>query len=246
MTSFLMKAKFLSELCRTAKSGAEIEMVRILLFQQLAAVKSTKRWFYFLRFFRLRLIVGESKVEVYRQNTAEWMTDIFAVFTPQSDAVVNELCRLVQSVFSVEVLRQKAEQYPHLASILFRSFQEGDYYAKVPALVLEVVAHHAQHLRHEVTKLLEDRRDLILSNSGVAREVMNFLSRDPTILAKTDLYLSALFGASSPIFVVGAQLAIQLIAHCSTSLCSSESAIPHIRINGYSLVQTMSVSSAYY
>jgi hypothetical protein len=76
--------------------------------------------------------------------------------------------------------------------------------------------------------------------------VINFLSRVPTILTKTDLYLSALFDASSPIFVVGTQLTTQLIARCSTSLRSSESAIPHIRINGYSLAQTMPVSSAYY
>jgi hypothetical protein len=214
----------------------------MLMFQQLSSLKSAKRWFYFLRFLRLSAVLDDSKTEAYRRNTAEWMKDIFSVFTVQSDAAINELCRLMQFVFSVDGLRQ----YPTLMPILFRSFQEGDYFTEVPSLILEVTRHHAQYSKHDVTKLLEERRSIVLSDFVLAESVFNFLNHNPGFLTKVDPYLSSILDCTSPLFAIGWQLATQLIPLCSSSLRSYDTLIAHIRISGYSLPSAIPVSSAYF
>jgi hypothetical protein len=246
MANFSMKAKALCALCKTATNGPEIEILRMLIFQQLSALTSDKRWFYCLRFLRLTMTVDDSKVEVYRRNTAEWMKDIFSVFTPQSDAAMNELCQLLKSVFPLDVLRQRAEQYVRLAPTLFRSFQEGDYFTEVPSLILEVVHYPAQYGKHDVTKLIEERRGLVLSNFLLAHGVIDFLAQNPTYLSKPDGYVSALLDSASPLFPIGEKLVTQVLPRCSASLRSYETAIALLRINGYSLPSAIPVSSAYY
>jgi hypothetical protein len=159
---------------------------------------------------------------------------------------MNELCQLLHFVFPPAGIRQKAEQYPQLAAVLNRSFQEGDYFTEVPSLILEVTRHHTQYSKHDITKLLEERRSIILSDFVLAESVFNFLHLNPIFLTKVDPYLSALLDCTSPLFAIGWQLATQLIPLCSNSLRNYDTPIALIRISGWSLPSAIPVSSAYF
>jgi hypothetical protein len=154
--TFCVKAKYLARLCKTAVSGPQIEILRMLMFQRLAELKSDMRWFDFLRFMRLSIVLDEKKAEGYKRNTREWLKDILAAFAQQSSTVVNELCRLLQFVIPADGIRQIADSYPRLAPALFRTFQEADYFTEVPSLILDVVRHADQYPNGDVTRLLDD------------------------------------------------------------------------------------------
>jgi hypothetical protein len=248
MVEFSMKAKVLSQICRKARrtSLAEIEVLRMLMMQHLSELKSDKRWWYFLRFLRLTLILDEHKIEVYKRNTAEWMKHILAVFEPKSDVIICELCSLLSYLFPAEALRQHIEQWPQFGPVLFRTVQEGDDFTEVPSLILEIVRHHNQFARHDVVRLLEDRRNIVLSDFVLADEALKFLTQNPAFITKVDVYLSAILDAGSPLFQMGAPLAAALMMRASTSLRNYQSAIDMIPIKGYSLPGAMTLSSAFY
>jgi hypothetical protein len=246
MAKFCVKGKFLREICRTAESGPQIEILRMLLFQQLARLSSPKKWFYFLRFIRLSLVVDDKKSDGYRRNTREWMKDILAASPPESESVVTELCRLLQALFPADALRQYADQHPILGFNLYRTFQEGDSFTEVPSLILDIVAHHTQYPYTDVIRLLDDRKGIVLSVPVMAETVITFLMENPTYLLHPETYLPALVDPMSAIFVAAAPFTVQLFSQCPSSLPNFEFAITAIRVGNYSASAAVPISAAYY
>jgi hypothetical protein len=246
MSSFSLKRKFLMSLCSGIANGPHIEILRMLMFQQLSALKSNKRWFYFLRFLRLTLVTDEKKAEGYRRNTREWMKDVLGAFTAQSDVIAHELCALLQAVCPPDEIRQKSEQKPQLAPIVYRTFQEADYFTEVPSLILDIVAHHTQYPKADVVRLIDDRKVLILSEPILAETMVGFLRANPTFTSKVESFLPALLDPSSGLFVSGASWTVQLLSQWTGSLGNYESAMTLIRVGGYSPSCSVPISSAYY
>jgi hypothetical protein len=246
MSTFSVKAKYLSRLCRTAQSGAQIEILRMLLFQQISALTSPKKWFYFLRFLRLSIVVDQKKAETYRRNTGERVRDIMTAFKFESDAVIAELCRLLESTFPVELIHQKTDQYPLISPVLYRQFQEADYFTEVPSVILDILSHCSQYPKASVVKLLEERRPLILSNCVLAQEVIWFLSENLSYVSKPEGYLPALLDPSSGLFVPAAPFTERLFEQCLGALGGLDQALTRIRIDGYAAASATSISSAYY
>jgi hypothetical protein len=63
----------------------------------------------------------------------EWFQDILAGFTVESDVVIGELSRLLQSVFPADVIFVKKP----INGILL--FQEANYFTEVPSLILDII-----------------------------------------------------------------------------------------------------------
>jgi hypothetical protein len=246
LARFCVKAKFLERMCRTADGGPQIEIARMLLFQQIAALSSPRKWFFFLRFIRLSLVVDAKKAEGYRRNTREWMKDILAAPIPESEAVAKELSRLLQALFPADALRPYADQYPVLATLLYRAFQEGDYFTEVPSVILDVVAHHAQYPGADVARLLDDRKALALSVPILAAAVIDFLMDNPAALLHPEAYLPALVDPSSALFVAAAPFTARLFSQCAAALPAFEFAVAAIRVGSYSAAAAVPISAAYY
>jgi hypothetical protein len=246
ISTFSMKSKFLSRLCQTVVNGPQIEILRMLMFQQISSLKNDKRWFYFLRFMRITLVLDEKKTEGYRRNTREWFKDILTGFTVESDVVLGELCRLLQSVFSADVIRQKADQHQQFGSVMYRSFQESDYFTEIPSLILDIIAHHTQYPKTDVVRLLDERKSLILSNHLLAEIVISFFKENPTFLAKPDGWFAGLLDPLSGLFVTASDSITQLFSQFPSAVGNHESAMTLIRVSGYSASCSIPISSSYY
>jgi hypothetical protein len=209
-------------------------------------MSSPKKWFYFLRFIRMSLVLDDKKADGYRRNTREWMKHILAAPRPESESVAKELCRLLQALFPADALRQYADQHPELASHLYRAFQEGDYFTEVPSLILDIVAHHTQYPKDRVARLLDDRKCLTLSVPVLAETVINFLMENPASLLHPETYLPALVDPSSALFVAATPFTVQLFSQCANSLPAFEFAITAIRVGNYSVSAAVPISAAYY
>jgi hypothetical protein len=130
--------------------------------------------------------------------------------------------------------------------VLFRTIQEGDYFTEVPSLILDIIRHPNQYVKQDVVRLLDDRRGIVLSDFVLAAEVFQFLKQNPEFLAKPEGYLAAILDASSPLFTIGANLAIDIFATVPGALRGCQPAIDMLPIAGWSLSSAMEVSSAFY
>jgi hypothetical protein len=245
---FSMKAKYLRELCRLSKGTkpADFEVLRMLMMQRLGELKSDRRWWYFLRFLRSTLGTVHDRVEVYKENTANWMVDILTAFDRVSDVIIHEFCSLLAYLFPVDFITRTGEERPEFGFVLFRTIQEGDYFTEVPSLILEIIRHPKQCSRQDVVRLLDDRRGTVLSDFILAAEVFRFLKESPEFLSKPEGYLAAILDASSPLFAIGANVAPDIFARAPSALQSCQPAIEMLPITGWSLSSAMEVSSAFY
>jgi hypothetical protein len=243
---FSTKSKFLRAACVAASPGPLLELRRMCAFQRLAELESDKQWFYFLRFLRLSLVVDPRKTDAYRRNTSEWLKDIFSALKNPSAASLAELCRLMQALLSPGGIGCRAQQFAQSVPVLTRPFQDGDYFTEIPSVILDVIAHAALYPRLQVTRLIEERRPLILSNFVLAERVFRFLCENTAYIGRTEPYLSALLDPTLPLFHSGAPLLPLLFERCDASLRSFAPAISALPVCGYLLSSAMEVSAAFY
>jgi hypothetical protein len=244
---FHCRVWYLRELC--GRSGElnreELELGRTLLFEHSDELTNPSRWFYFLRYLRISV---DSADDADRKSVAVNLRPMISDIPSDDSYVVKEMGNLLLLILPIAECWPLPGEFPFLAPVLLREITENDefFMTEVPSLLIQIARHPTRYPKFQVLKLLETRLKTLFSDFFVAKEVMDLVGRNPSLIQTSDNLFPFLFDASLPIFPDSLKLIKFMVKVPTAPLQKYVTAIESLPSIGYSVPISASICSAFY